>query len=357
MFYWKFPCGYVTINVECARPELFLNRLFADGVSAHNICRTQKCLVTLTVRSRELPKALDTAAELGGTASVTASGGLPVLLASLLKRPALLVSMSLALAALLLLSSHVIAIRVEGCGQWLESEAIALLASENIKPGVRASEIDTNLLEEKLTALDPDISSVTVRIDGVELVCNFRMRRQSDSAPPDLPSSIYADKDCVIVSLAAFDGKAAVSPGAAVRKGDLLVSGDVTPEGSETPVLVGSRAEIVGEVAYSFTVRVEPSALSPFRSGASARLIRISFFGLSIGSSPGFEAYESELDRLNVFSAAGLPVRILCGTAWELVLGRTEKDRGEILDEMRIAADALIRERVPKDARIISKTT
>ena len=83
------------------------------------------------------------------------------------------------------------------------------------------------------------------------------------------PCGIYADKDCVILSIVANKGNAAVRKGAAVRRGQLLINGDITPEGSSERVLVHSRGTITGQVAYRFSVEIGKTAPKLCQSGTS----------------------------------------------------------------------------------------
>ena len=177
------------------------------------------------------------------------------------------------------------------------------------------------------------------------------------------PCGIYADKDCVILSIVANKGNAAVRKGAAVRQGQLLIDGDITPEGSSERVLVHSRGTITGQVAYRFSVEIGKTAPKLCQSGNSCEYTQISFPTLFKGkkitreSRVLYDEFEITLESCETLDAGLLPVRVYKGRAHELVVA----EKNLTYDEMTAAAnaklDAEMKSSIPKDARIIAKST
>ena len=331
--------------------------LISAGVCVHNVERRSRECIVLTVKHSDVRAALDFAGENGAEAVLLQRGGYPVFLELLRTRPVLFAALAAACLLLALLSRRVLAVRVEGCGAELAKEVASFIESEGIRCGVPLSSVDSASLSGKLLDLDPGIRFAEVRPEGVVLRIELTLGETPAQTGELPPCSIFADKDCVLLKIAAFDGRECAAVGEAVKKGSLLVDGDITPEGAEERVLVHSSAEIIGEVAYRFTVTAEPRAFEPVRSGSSVPLTRVLLFGASFDSATGFEAYEAELANEAQLGASPLPVRVQSGLAWELVLKETERDRGAMLLEAETKAAAQLMQLLPKQARMISKTT
>ena len=142
-----------------------------------------------------------------------------------------------------------------------------------------------------------------------------------------------------------------------MKKGQLLVSGEITPEGSNDLLLTHSEAEIIGEVAYRFSVEAGNTALVPVRSGRKESVIRIELLGKSSDTKPAFSDYETEFESCAFLDACGLPLKIFRGTAYELILADKELDSEERLADALRLAEKQLKLIIPASARIISKTT
>ena len=143
----------------------------------------------------------------------------------------------------------------------------------------------------------------------------------------------------------------------AVKKGELLISGNITPEGQEAPVLVHAKGEIIAEVVYRFSVTVQPESEMLVRSGECAEISRLSVFGYYITAPPGFENYETEFGTSRTLSACGIPVELSVLRAYELIMGKARLTPGEMQESAAACLDEMLRQGIPKDARITSKQT
>lgn len=334
-----------------------MNLLISRGVTAHNVERLARNRFRATLRWRDLRPAMLAAGDEGCSLTVIGRGGLPAVASSLLKRPALVVSMLIAAAALIVLSGSLLVVDLSSCDPASAEKVRALLKEEGVGVGSRLSRIDCGALEEKLCAGDDTLRFAKFRLDGVIMRVRLELSENAEIQAAGSPSSIYANKDCVIRRIAAYDGRAVAEAGQAVRRGELLVSGDVTPEGGGEQVLVHSEAEIEGEVAYRFTVTVGRTALRPVSAGNAASIVRIGLFGLKADSFTGFERNACRWLHGAYLSACPFPVRVLAGEAREIVLAKTELSGDEMLDEALAEAARQLVSAVPKDARIISKQT
>lgn len=357
MFYWKFPCGYVKIEVVCKRSEQFINEALLRGVSLHNIERLKPNVFEAIVRSDEYAGICTLAREIGADVRALSSGGAAMILRGLFAREALVLSILAALAAILVLSRRVLFINVSCSEPAIVQGVRAVLESEGIGRGTVSSSIDKVDLAGKISAFCADVGFAKVVSEGV--VLNVRVYPMLNSASEDevRPANIYADKDCVIISMAVFDGSAAVSAGDAVKKGQLLVNGDITPQLSEKTVLTHSEAEIIGEVVYGFTVCVERNGLYPARSGQAELSTSVELFGMDFASRHRFDDCEIAHSSSYVLDASLLPVLVRGGEAHELVLSKRRLSNAEMLERAQTLLRLEILSAIPENAAIVSKST
>lgn len=355
---WKFALGYVKIKLVCARPEKMMNILISEGISMHNIVRESLHETTAIISNSCYGKVCSFSEENGCNVYLLEEGGLPMLLKIATARPMLIATALLGFIALLMLSNRIFFIETIGCDSISTDTIIELLEKGGVKLGVRKNSLDIPALEESLIESDKKISFVDIRQDGVKLTAFIH---EVDSivteGSEEAPSSIYSNKDCIIVSIVAEDGKAMVQSGNAVKRGQLLISGDITPEGYEEIIKVQSKGEIIGRVVYRFSVSVDKEAMQLVRSGESCEYTVLELFGVKIESETEFEKYETEFGMSKFLSSCGLPLRVMDGMAYELVKGKKALSEDEMKQKALSLLEEKLLESVPKDARIISKNT
>lgn len=357
MFLWKLPRGYAKIESENNRPERLINAALSRGISLHNVERLDKTSFRAIVRISRLDAFSELAAEYGADIRVVKRGGAPVFLRSMLARPALLVSVLAAMAAIVFLSTRVLYIDVSGWDSLAELEIRRFLTENGVREFMPLSRISKRELADRISAYDERIGFVSVDTEGTVLKVEIDQGPLKRTETGGAPSSIFADKDCVIVKVFALDGKALVKPGDAVKKGDMLISGDVTPENSAQRVLTPSNAEILAQVAYRFSVTVEPKELAPVPSGKTAPVTRIDLFSLFFDSKTAFSDEKKAFEQNSALSFSPLPVFVRSGRAEELVLREREREKNDMIDEALFRGERITANSIPQGARIISKNT
>lgn len=357
MFLWKFPCGYAKIVLVCARPERFINEALRCGVPLHNIRRVSKRELTALVRLNGADALCELAHECGAELRIIKTGGAAVLVSSLLSRGALLIGLFAALLLMALLSKRVLLISVDGANGAAVRAVRALIEDELRLRTKRIAQLDRELIAARIAEADPSIALASIDFDGVVMRVHLIERTPEPEEDDALPSSIHADRDCVIIRIAAREGRAAVRAGDAVRKGELLISGDVTPEQGGEARFVHARGEIVGEVARRIAVRVEPVCIAPVKGEDSAEVCAIDVFGLRLVSASGFSDSSLELTASAALDAAFIPLRVSKGVAHRLVLGEKRLTHEQMLEEAEAEMAAKLIAALPEDAMIVSKST
>lgn len=357
---WKFARGYVKIKLECYRPERMVNLLLGEGIALHNAERRSLHEMIAVTALRDYQRLCALAETYDCTVTVLASQGLPVLFRALLSRPLLIFSVILWLAAGIILSQQVFIINIAGCDAVNETEILSLIENMGVKSGTAKAKIDREAIKQALLKYDKRISFADIRLHGAVLTAVIREAnafKLSDN--DDAPSSVYADKDCVIVKITAEHGNPMVHPGQAVKRGELLISGDITPErgNPETPVRVAAKGIILGQAAYRFSVKVERRAEIYARSGEKLPFTEVKLFGLKFPSKIPFPNYEREILNTQYLTGCGLPVKVESGFIYKLVPIISELDDAQMTALALKKADALILKTVPKDARLIMRSS
>lgn len=354
---WKFPYGYVKIEVICKRLERFVNAALACGIPLHNISRLSSSLLLAVVPASRYDEARSLSADIGADIRVLKVGGASLLFRELLARKALILSLIAAIAAIFLLSKRILFIKIDCADSALHQPVLDALESVGAVRGISASSIDRAELSKSIADRISSIGFANVTIDGVVLRVETHSALERPADDGSRPKSIYSDKDCVILSVATFDGIAAVKPGDAIKKDQLLVSGDITPEQGGEGILVRADAEIIGEVAYDFSIRIDPNDLRPSRSGRSEDYAVCKLFRLSLSPSLSFNDCELANRAVLPFDAVFLPVFVHGGSAHEIILKDRELSKNEMLEAAEAELSAQIHRRIPEGAVIISKAT
>lgn len=358
MYLWKFTRGYVKIRMNCTRPERMVNILLAEGVSVHNIERTGLHEIGAVVKLKDYQLLCSIANAHGCDVSMIEQRGLPVYLRMARSRPLLALVLLAGLIALPLLAGRIWVIDVTGCDKVDESAIVALLRENGVGIGTNTSAVNRTDLARRVLDSDDYISFADIRLNGVVLTVSVHEVNELMPAGQDVaPSSIYSDKDCIILSIIAEHGRAAVRTGQAVKRGELLISGDITPQDSEESILVHAVGTIVGQVAYRFAFSVEPTSMGMIRSGEGVAYLSVQSLGIAIHSDLPFDDYETETNSVRVFDACGIPVTVQSGIAYELVSAPIQLSEQAMMDIAISGIDGLIGTAIPKDARIIMKTT
>ncbi len=356
MCYWNSARGYDIINLVICRPERVLNALAAGGTEVYNAEKNGPNELCFTIKHSDAAAVREAAQQFVCEIRVLRIGGMTAVLETLRLRPMLFLSIAAALLLLCTASKRVLLIRTEGCDGRTEARIFELLNSEGIGLLTPLDAVDAEALGEKLRSRLGSAFTGVYK-DGAALNIKYVPSAESPSAADARPAGIYADRDCIILKITAFDGRELVRRGEAVKKDQLLIDGDITPEGADRRVLIHAEGEILGETAYRFSFRIEPSHYAPVKSGVSSRIVSASLFGVGFSGINEFADSEIEEERFSMLNASFVPVRISKGLAHEIVIRLTQRQRDEMIADAADRAERAITAGIPREAVVISKET
>lgn len=235
--------GTAELRVIGACPEDFLGYLAGKGVRFRNYRKEDEltaCLVIpCTAMEQAKAAAKRTMCELQ---VVRISGAIPCLHA-MGKRLGLLALMGLMILLVVWLQGHILFFRVEGNETLPDQVVLSALEDCGVGFFTSARSMDLDALKNAMIARLPQLSFVTVNVEGCEAVVVVRQREEKpDLGKSAAPANIIAEKAGMITEVTATGGTPLVKPGDLVTSGQLLISGVTNLD----KTLMLSRAE--GEV-------------------------------------------------------------------------------------------------------------
>lgn len=153
--------------------------------------------------------------------------GLYFALRRLTRRRVLIFGTVIFAAALLLSSSFIWTVRVDGNENMTESEIKFLAESCGLKQGVVKYKVNTRKFEEAALLSEPRLAWIYPEVKGTVLY--IHVREKTEFSPPEdvkAPCEVVARRSGVIEKITVKRGRALVKKGDTVTKGRVLITGD-----------------------------------------------------------------------------------------------------------------------------------
>ncbi len=276
--------GYVRIRVTGYSPERFLNACRYKNIyiwDLKRVCGSYEMNLSLNGfrRLKEIVR------KTGTKVCIIRRCGLPFLSHRYRKRHILLAGFFLCISLVLFMTRYIWGIDIRGNLSYTDDALKKFLASEQIKDGMKKSDVDCQKIVRDLRRTYDGIIWVSASIDGCRLVIQIKenedglenILQTTDSAKDntvadnntstttDQSTDIIADTDCTITSITTRSGIARVKKDAQVKKGDLLVSGQI-PICNDEKEITGytpcrSDADISGETSIVYQKTLSKSYL------------------------------------------------------------------------------------------------
>ena len=223
--------GYVRIRLQGYSPERFLNLCKARSLSLWDLQNVGNAY-EMNLSIRDFRKIRPLCRKAHARVSIRERHGLPFFLYRNRKRKMFPIGIAACCLLLYLLSLFVWNIRIEGNRIRSNDVILDYLAEEGVVPGMGKPKVDCKKIQSLLRIHFPDVTWVSARLKGTELV--IRIRENQDLTPEaeneslsDSYTDLVAKRDGVITGILVRSGTARVQPGAEITKGTLLISGTV----------------------------------------------------------------------------------------------------------------------------------
>lgn len=251
---WNYLKGYVIIRIEGLSLERLLNLALTNNIYLWDVKRLNYFQVEANVSLKGLKDIEDLVNKLGCKLTILNNKGLPFLVEKIKKRKMFAIGFLSCILLLILLSSFILKIEVNGLEQTPKEKMYDLLERNKVNLGTFKRSISTEQLELAILDEFNYFSFIDVQIKGVKLIIEIK----EEPIPPEkvdksYPSNIVARKKGVIEKIVARNGVAVVKEGQIVQQNQVLISGVIDNENID-PYLVHADGEVLARTRYVETV-------------------------------------------------------------------------------------------------------
>ncbi|MBQ2711793.1 MAG: sporulation protein YqfD [Clostridia bacterium] len=235
-------------------------------------------------------------------------------------------------------------ISVSGGSPLSEERVLNVLSEMGVSQGTRRQAVHLPTLQNGLLASFPELTYVTVRLDGVRLSVSLYERKDQEVLPV-ADGNVYATASGRVTGVVVYSGTARVSVGDYVQAGDLLIEGCYAlPDG--TAEKTEASGEVYGEYDLTFSRGFFGVDIERYRSGRSVQSTSYRLFGFSVKGSESsipFALYESETTHSYLFDGCILPIQREVRTYYELLTRAVYPDpleyKKRLLNELYLEAE------------------
>ena len=224
---------------------------------------------------------------------------------ALLRRPVLLASLALTMAAISVFGSFVYGVEITG-NHYVNTASIRAVLTENKVDGfVYKGEIDLEKIREEIVALD-GISFASVSVKGNRLYVNVKEEILSLSPEEENLSPVLAERAGVVTKIVAESGTPFVSVGDVVKEGDVLIAPVYAFTEGEAPA--PAKGEVYASTVYTKEIVLPLFSVQNERTGAETSCREISLFGRKISEESASPYLSFDLTEKVIFDCGFLRV-------------------------------------------------
>ena len=312
---FKFIFGYRRFSVKKNDSASLLELLMKRGISTYGAIFGEDSL-SFAVSFYSARRLRQACAESGIALTPLSSHGIPAIIYRYRHRAGLMAGAVLATAIVILSSSVIFAVRVDGNERLTDGEVIEALRECGLHLGDFRRRVDTDTIENRVMICSDDISWISINIIGTVAEVDIR---ETEVVPKKEElygaANVIAAKDGFIERFEDTRGNILLEVGDFVRKGELIVSGlyDSMTEGmrytsARGRVMARTNDTIIISVPFEFEKKVYTG-----REFSEKYLIffekEVKFFG-KCGNLPTSCDTIETVEYLNLFSAGDLPFGI-----------------------------------------------
>lgn len=295
--------GLVEISVSGGNPEQFLNLCARQGVELYECRPVSEVELRCTVPRRFTSAARFCAERAQCEMKIRGRHGASFTVSRVKRRYVLLSGLFFALLLLGVSGLYIWDIDVVGNENIKTAEILNVLEDCGVCIGANWTEFDADLIRAKAITRLPELSFITVNVNGSRATVIVRERI-------DVPEINFATENCdiiatkggIITEISAYRGSPRIAVGSAVLAGDVLISSEVVGVGdAPSSNFVSSYGEVWAHTFYDFTASESLVTYKKVLTGRESEK-----FALIFGKT-----------RLNLYSNTGI-VKAECDTIYDV---------------------------------------
>lgn len=359
---WNYLKGYVIIRIEGLSLERLLNQALTNNIYLWDVKRLNKFQVEVMVSPTGVKSLEELISKVGCKSEILAKKGLPYHLDRLKKRKMFVIGFLLFISLLIVLSSFVWQIDVNGLEQTSRKSILEVLEKNKIQFGSFKRGISTDDVELILTKRFDYFSFVDVQLKGVKLIVEVKEEPIApDKVDKSYPCNIVARKKGVITKIIARNGVAVVEDGQIVKENQVLISGVIESETTDNIYLVHSEGEVLARTRYEQQVEEAIVKKTEKETGNTFKQkgLKLNNTGIKLMKDIPFKNYKEyiyEKNLLNLdFIDIDLPIKIITYEYKEIELIEVRQNIDFIKNANQLKAIEIINQDLSKGAEIVAK--
>lgn len=225
----QFLKGYVRMKIWGVSPERFLNLCSNKNILLWDI-RKDGDIYTMCISLSAFLQLRPIARKTGVRVVVLQKFGLPFLLPGLLKRKIFIAGLLLCVTFWISSYRFVWDITLEGNYQITQEVFTDFLASQQVRVGMRKTDLDISTLEREIRRAFPEVTWTSARLSGTRLEISIKENDApilEEPKPVEGGQNLVSEYAGVITSMIVRSGVPMVKIGDVVEEGTLLVEGRV----------------------------------------------------------------------------------------------------------------------------------
>ncbi|MFC7440621.1 sporulation protein YqfD [Laceyella putida] len=279
---------YGKVELVCKGKRLldWINQAVQAQIQLENICWVDSETIRLSVTLPHFFRLYALGRQAGIRLRIIRKEGMPFLWKRAKRRKFFFIGIPVFFAMLLVLSSFVWNIQIEGTERISTQHVQALLKREGVYPGQWKGRLpDRERVQHQLLMQLPQASWVGMRVEGTRVVVTVVEKKavgsEKEQAPEAGPVHLVSTKNALIYDLQVERGNPLVEVNDVVKKGQILVSGIYgNQHHSETGKIVGAKGKVWGEVWYESEVVIPLERKRKVYTGARVKQEHPYLFGL-----------------------------------------------------------------------------
>ena len=246
--------GFITVKLTGADIPSLLYRFTKNGILLFRIQRKNDLTVYVLVRRTDYRNLKIIAQNQGADIEIIHKTGFYWIWNSVVRRPLMILGITLVLLLSWFIPTRVLFISVEGNEKIPSKQILEKAAQCGIVFGANRSEVRSEKMKNNLLAAIPELQWTGINTYGCTAVISVKERSKPDETANDhIVSSIVAQRDGIIHSCTVTSGNPLCVQGQAVKAGETLVSG-YTDCGIKIQA-TRSKAEIFAQTTRQLTVK------------------------------------------------------------------------------------------------------
>lgn len=251
--------GYVEFKIIGRFPERFMNVTINNGINVWD-AQPQEGFILAKMSAKSYKYIRPYAKKSKVILKITQKFGLPFIIKKNKTRYGIVAGAICLIFLLAFLPRFVWVINISGNQTISETHLKEALKQSGLEIGTKGEDVDVYSVARNTTLKIDTIAWMSVNMEGC--VANVEIKEKTVKPKLDDDSSVYnvkANKDGVILSIEAYNGKPMIKVGSAVSQDQLLVSGVVEDKNGDN-IFVCANAKVLAQTTYNNNFKVKTQA-------------------------------------------------------------------------------------------------